>query len=200
MSINMISIAQKWKNLSILITAKAEHKEKFYNRIDCGDNGIVIRNYGLEGIPYLIANILQDKIRFDINLRGLILKKIKEYTDHRKTMTLVDYNDITEYNPENDCPICFETYSPILLKKNKGKATGDSCEHSLCWRCYITIVKDTNKCPICRVKLDSAINDTDDDDTDDDDTDDDDTDEDDTDDDDTDEDDTDDDDDDLFLF
>jgi hypothetical protein len=137
-----MTIIQKWKNLSLLIVSKTEHKEKFYNRIDCGDNGIVVRNYGLESIPYLIGNILRDKIRFNVDLRGLILDKIKEYTDHRKTMTLVDYDDTTEYNPENDCPICFEPMTDNDL--------GYYCEHYICGSCSDKIRDTNNKCPLCR--------------------------------------------------
>ena len=48
-----------------------------------------------------------------------------------------------------ECPICFETNESITF----------SCEHSICIRCYQSIIEkeDVIKCPMCRLVIEEFI-------------------------------------------
>jgi len=94
-----------------------------------------------------IRDIEITRLSSEIKLRELIRNKYNEYITHRKTMTLVDYNDNKTYNPDNDCPVCFET--------NPELTSGQNCEHLVCIDCFEKIVSTTNKCPICRENLEN---------------------------------------------
>jgi hypothetical protein len=151
---------EKWMYLSSLITAKEEHKEKFNNKIlnpkynYAGEPKYIRRVMGTS-IHYEIKEILSRKNIFLWVLEYFQEKKFDKYINHRKTMTMPDYNDTTEYNPDNDCPVCFENF-----KDEEGDIYGYSCSskrekrHLVCYACWYDIRKDTNKCPICREKLD----------------------------------------------
>jgi hypothetical protein len=52
------------------------------------------------------------------------------------------------FNPDTDCSICFQ-----LMEE---KLNGDNCQHPLCQTCFNIILDSTNKCPICRLKLDNS--------------------------------------------
>lgn len=136
-----IQISNKFKNLSILLLAKEEHKRKFndYSFIGSGMRGLKM--------DILQKSILQKY--FMLNLNDVMIKKYEKYITERK-ITIPKFDDITEYNCETDCPVCFET---IGVNTN-GCMEGDNCNHTICSNCRDKIVIDTNKCPICREKLD----------------------------------------------
>lgn len=145
----MATTQQKWKNLATLIKAKAEHKEKFGNR----------RSYMRETIACHIINIGFRKQVFISYLEDTIQEKYQKYITERK-ITIPKLDNITEYNCETDCPICFETFGDD--DDDATIAEGDNCEHQICRECFEKIVNDTNRCPICREKLDdNKENDTD---------------------------------------
>lgn len=132
MATMMMTTTQKWENITLLITAKAEHKDK---------------NMYIEGINLIMY--IQEA--FIDNLRQIIHNKIEEYNNHRKTMLLPDFNEIIEErNYETDCPVCFET----MYEGDKNCCmTGSNCEHLICMNCYYIITEGNNKCPICRKDL-----------------------------------------------
>jgi hypothetical protein len=149
-----IKIANKWENFITLIIAKKEHKEKFYNRIDYGDDGIMVRDAGLYSIPYHIQEIKYQRDRFMYCLSCIIEQKYQKYITERK-ISIPNLNGITEYNCETDCPVCMET----IGDNTNGCMEGDNCNHTICSNCRDIIVSNTNKCPICRAKLDDNITD-----------------------------------------
>jgi len=97
MKMTSIQVSNKFKNLSILLLAKEEHKEKFYNRIDCGDNGIVVRDAGLRSILYHIQEIKYQRDRFIYILSCFMEQKYQKYITERK-ITIPNLEGITEYN------------------------------------------------------------------------------------------------------
>jgi len=137
-----IQISNKFKNLSILLLAKEEHKAKFneswFNR----------------SLKESIEWIKRNQIGFYIKLRVIIGTKFEKYITERK-ISIPNLNGITEYNCETDCPVCFET----IGDNTNGCMEGDNCNHTICSNCRDKIVNDTNKCPICRLKLDDNITD-----------------------------------------
>jgi len=146
-----IKIANKWENLATLIIAKAEHKKKFYNRIDYGDEYDEYDN-GLYSIPYHIQEIKYQQDRFIYILSCFMEQKYQKYITERK-ITIPNLDGITEYNCETDCPVCMET----IGDNTNGCMEGDNCNHTICSNCRDIIVSNTNKCPICRAKLDDNI-------------------------------------------
>ena len=153
-------VREKWMYLSSLIIAKEEHKEKFYNRVclpntNWDDNLFEVRDESLRSIPYHINQIKRRWEIFLYRLEGKMEMRFEEYLEHRKTMAMPDYHDTAEYNCETDCPVCFESF-----KDEEGDIYGYSCSagrekrHLVCYACWYDIRKDTNKCPICREKLD----------------------------------------------
>jgi len=160
-------VREKWMYLSLLITAKEEHKEIFNNKIRNPyytlnhhnhyeyRNKYITRVRGSTSIKEHIEEILRKKNIFLWVLGYFQEKKFDKYVNHRKTMTMPNYHDTTEYNSENDCPVCFENF-----KDEEGDIYGYSCSagrekrHLICYPCWYDIRKDTNKCPICREKLD----------------------------------------------
>lgn len=149
-----MTTTQKWENITLLITAKAEHKRKFYRlkSIDLSTADI-LQFISVKGV---IGEIDLIKKRYDwfyVDLRQVIYDKIEEYNNHRKTMLLPDFNEIIEErNYETDCPVCFETMEDFN-DSDKRKTTGINCEHPICRECYDTITEGNNKCPICRKDL-----------------------------------------------
>ena len=131
-----IQISNKFYNLSILLLAKKEHKRKF------GKGGLHTINWDITRIA-----VYQEIF---INCLGSIMEqKYQKYITERK-ITIPKFDDITEYNCETDCPVCFET----IGDNTNGCMEGDNCNHTICSNCRDKIVIDTNKCPICREKLD----------------------------------------------
>ena len=145
-----VLISNKFNNLSILLLAKEEHKEKFWNEINCGDDGFMIRDAGLESIPYHIYQITYRKQQFDFSLRNLIDQKYRIYITQRKYITQQKY----EYIPDECCPVCFDKYG--IEDYNATITKGKNCNHNICRDCYKKIVDDTNKCPICRALLNNT--------------------------------------------
>jgi len=146
-----ITTQQKWKNISNLIKAKAEHKKKFYELKMIK----VYNDYGDEyqlpvrGIVDEIFQIRLNKKRFMDKLKGIYNDKYHKYITERK-ITMPKLDDTPKYNCETDCPVCFET----IGDNTNGCMEGDNCNHTICSNCRDKIVNDTNKCPICREKLD----------------------------------------------
>jgi hypothetical protein len=159
MKMSSIQISNKFKNLSILLLAKEEHKKKFNEIIE-------YKEY--QYIPYYdyiwfnrslkenIEWIKRNQIGFYIKLRVIIGTKFEKYITERK-ITIPKLDDITEYNCETDCPVCMET----IGDNTNGCMEGDNCNHTICSNCRDIIVSNTNKCPICRLKLDDNITDDD---------------------------------------
>jgi ribosomal protein L40E len=135
-----MATTQKWNNLATLIIAKEEHKRKF------GKGRLHTINYNI--------NLIGVHKELFINCLGSIMEqKYLKYINERK-ITIPKLDGITEYNCETDCPICFETFG-IDDDDDATIAEGDNCEHQICQECYIKIIDDTNRCPICRVVLDN---------------------------------------------
>jgi hypothetical protein len=149
MNVAVVQVREKWMNISLLIIAKNEHKEKFYNRIDYGDDGIMVRDAGLRSIPYHIDQIKRRWERFIYRLEGKMEMRFEEYLEHRKTMAMPDYHDTAEYNCETDCPVCYEPFDVYV-------GIDHGC-HDLCVPCHDRIVLISNRCPICREVLDSFV-------------------------------------------
>ena len=157
-----ITTQQKWKNISNLIKAKAEHKKKFYELKLIK----VYNNYGNEyllPVRGIVGEIFQIRVKqqgFMNILRTIFDDKYQKYITERKiTMPKLD---ITEYNNETDCPVCFEKYTipnerGFEDENSNKKVKGDICGHSICYSCYYKVGDINNKCPICREKLDSTL-------------------------------------------
>lgn len=45
---------------------------------------------------------------------------------------------------DEDCPICYDGLT------SENSVEGANCNHRLCEQCFLKIVNDTNKCPLCR--------------------------------------------------
>jgi hypothetical protein len=136
-----IQISNKFYNLSILLLAKEEHKRKFNDYSFIGS--------GMRGLKTDILQISILQKYFMLNLNDVMIKKYEKYITERKII-IPKFDDITEYNCETDCPVCFET----IGDNTNGCMEGDNCNHTICSNCRDKIVIDTNKCPICREKLD----------------------------------------------
>lgn len=151
-----IQISNKFKNLSILLLAKEEHKKKFNEIIEYKEYQYIHNDYVWfnRSLKENIEWIKRNQIGFYIKLRVIIGTKFEKYITKRK-ITIPKLDDITEYNCETDCPICFET----IGDNTNGCMEGDNCNHTICSNCRDKIVNDTNKCPICREKLDDNITD-----------------------------------------
>ena len=134
----MATITQKWNNLANFIIAKAEHKEKFGNKMDLNNN-----------IYTDIIYIGYCKKAFLTTLRCIITLKYQKYITERK-ITIPKLDDITEYNPDECCPVCFENF-----EDENDICEGHNCVgHQICLECFDKIVNDTNRCPICRAVMD----------------------------------------------
>jgi len=164
-----IQISNKFYNLSILLLAKEEHKRKF-------NKSIIMRNYSGGGITrsikYQIEKRLINHKSFILKLTSIIQSKSVDYTIlcqleilRINNITQTTNEVITEYNPDECCPVCFETFG--IDDDDATTAEGANCNHIICRECYMKIATDTNRCPICREKLENT---TTDDDTDDDET------------------------------
>jgi len=169
----MATITQKWNNLATLIKAKAIHKKKFYQLKMIK----VYNDYGDEyqlpvrGIVDEIFQIRLNKKRFMDKLKGIYNDKYQKYITERKMetsglcpkgTTIPKFNNITEYNSETDCPVCFEKYTipnerGFEDENSNKKIKGDICGHSICYSCFYKVGDINNKCPICREKLDSTL-------------------------------------------
>lgn len=162
MKMSSIQVSNKFKNLSILLLAKEEHKRKF-------SKGIIIRNWsGIIGggitrsIKYQIEKRLINHNSFILKLNRIITSAIVDYNVRCQverlrinniTQTINDFDVVSlypQYNCETDCPVCMEK----IGDNTNGCMEGDNCNHTICSNCRDIIVNDTNKCPICRAKLD----------------------------------------------
>jgi hypothetical protein len=141
---NSIQVSNKFKNLSILLLAKEEHKRKF-GKIHLGNT-----------IANDIRGISHRKLQFIWGLRDIMEQKYHKYITERK-ITIPNLEGITQYNCETDCPVCMET----IGDNTNGCMEGDNCNHTICSNCRDTIVSNTNKCPICRKVLDENIEESD---------------------------------------
>ena len=131
-----IQVSNKFYNLSILLLAKEEHKRIF------GKGRLHTINYYI--------NLIGVHKELFINCLGSIMEqKYQKYITERK-ITIPKFDDITEYNCETDCPVCMEK----IGDNTNGCMEGDNCNHTICSNCRDIIVSNTNKCPICRAKLD----------------------------------------------
>jgi ribosomal protein L40E len=157
-----IQISNKFYNLSILLLAKEEHKEKFNEWIEYNNCGCEWTERCLKGDIEEI--FLRKKWFITTILHKIIEQKYQKYITERK-ITIPKFDDITEYNPDECCPVCFETFG--IDDDDATTAEGANCNHIICRECYMKIATDTNRCPICREKLENT---TTDDDTDDDET------------------------------
>lgn len=67
------------------------------------------------------------------------------YEELRNKLLNLKYElPVVRHNDSFECPICFEDssiYTPL------------SCFHQLCSQCYVNIIQQKNKCPICAVPL-----------------------------------------------
>lgn len=153
-----IQISNKFKNLSILLLAKEEHKRKF-------SKSIIMRNYSGGGITrsikYQIEKRLINHNSFILKLTSIIQSKSVDYAIRCQiekmrneiiTTTPSVEEQLTEYNPDECCPVCFETFG--IFEDDATIAEGQNCNHIICRECYEKIVDDTNRCPICRAVLD----------------------------------------------
>ena len=154
MNVAVVQVREKWMNLSLLIIAKNEHKEKFNNKIlnpkynYAGEPKYIKRVSGTS-IHYEIKEILSRKNIFIWVLGYFQEKKFEEYLEHRKTMAMPNYHDTAEYNCETDCPVCYEPFDVYVGIEH-------GC-HDLCVPCHDRIVLISNRCPICREVLDSFV-------------------------------------------
>ena len=48
----------------------------------------------------------------------------------------------------DECPICMENYEIGVVNK-----TQTDCGHTLCFKCFIILNYNSNKCPICRQQM-----------------------------------------------
>lgn len=48
----------------------------------------------------------------------------------------------------DECPICMENYEIGVVNK-----TRTDCGHTLCFKCFIILNYNSNKCPICRQQM-----------------------------------------------
>jgi len=162
MQMNQSTTLQKWENLTILIIAKAEHKEKFNKYIEYNDYEYNENNLNDRSLKEDIENKRMKKMYLIVTLGFIIKKKFEKYITERK-ITIPKFDDITEYNCETDCPVCFEKYT---IPNERGfeedgsnkKVEGDICGHPICYSCYYKVADYmNNKCPICREKLDQTL-------------------------------------------
>lgn len=153
-----MATTQKWNNLATLITAKAEHKEKFNEIIEYKDYEDI---YYYRTLKENIEEISINQETFINCLSSIIGQKYQKYITERKIetsglcpegTTIPKLDDITEYNPDECCPVCFEIFG--IDDDDATIAEGQNCNHIICRECYEKIVDDTNRCPICRAVLD----------------------------------------------
>jgi len=52
-----------------------------------------------------------------------------------------------------DCPICYKD-----LNQNENICILDKCTHKICFDCFDSLKKHSDKCPICGITFISAIN------------------------------------------
>lgn len=143
-----MATTQKWNNLATLIIAKAEHKEKFNEIIEYKDYEDI---WYYRSIKENIEEINLQNKWFITKLHKIIGQKYEKYITERK-ITIPKFDDITEYTPDECCPVCFEKFKD---EDDKCGGYGSNCgEHNICWECHEKIINDTNRCPICRAVMD----------------------------------------------
>jgi hypothetical protein len=77
-------------------------------------------------------------------------KKIKGYSGKRKNeiISLIPKEPIYE---EKTCCVCYE------LEANWNGCTKAKCGHEICMECFVKIITQNPKCPLCRIDLPSAV-------------------------------------------
>lgn len=62
------------------------------------------------------------------------------------------YCESCSSNTLEECPICMENYEIGVVNK-----TRTNCGHTLCFKCFIIVNYNSNKCPICRQQMQEQI-------------------------------------------
>lgn len=136
--------------------------ETYFQHLSGVDN-LELPIYGNITINELIIKISNNAVLLNLEHKLAVIKKdyiessinnhYQDISFNIKATTLLNrliYNALINKLPTDDCPICYENL-------NYDNCIGVKCKHYFCIQCCLKIIDTSNKCPLCRSKIDNRF-------------------------------------------